>query len=169
MSHTDTDSPDEPLTLEDILRMRPTPDEPDVVDDLAEAKTALESLLTPRARLGILQELIHANKMGEEPLTQSNLTDRNARVSRSAFYNHIDALLDYGVVEETDKVGNARRFRVVTEHPAVQALAMLDNIMMWGQTPQMLDDQFIAPDDADGPVYEDGDADHHEASEAAEE
>ena len=144
----DGDEEENRLTREDVRTMRPPADDEEAAD--SEYRTIFEDLLTPRTRAAILDVLVEARG---NALSVSQMTRENPNVSTSSFDRHRDDLIAFGVMEEAGKVGNAMTYQLQTEHPAAQVLAMLDNILMYGETPQMLDDYYIS--DADGPFEED--------------
>lgn len=134
------DEPDEePLTPDDVLEMRPDHTD-DPVTSPEEMMSVFEEILTPRTRAAILDVLVYARG---EALTVSQMADENPRVSASSFDRHKDDLLDFGLMVEAGKIGNAMTYALNTDHPGAQVLAMLDNVMLWGETPMMLGKQFI--------------------------
>lgn len=139
------------LTREEVRKMRPAPESSaEGEGEEKEHRTVFEDLLTPRTRAAILDVLVAARG---EALTVSQMTRENPSVSTSSFERHRGDLLDYGVMEKAGKVGNAMTYRLNTAHPAAQLLAMLDNILVYGETPLMLDDYFVS--EADYPLEED--------------
>lgn len=109
------------------------------VEDAADAETPFTALLAPETRVRIIGALLEA---GGEPLSVARLCEI-AGVSKASFARHKTALLTVGVMREADKVGNAQRYALDVDHPAAQVLAMLDNVLTWGQTPELLEEQFI--------------------------
>ena len=150
---TPTETTDEPtenetevdrLTRADVRTMRPETESEDT--DGADAyRTVFEDLLTPRTRAAILDVLVEARG---QPLSVTQMTRENPNVSSSSFDRHRDDLLAYGVMEKAGKVGNAMTYRLSRTHPAAQLLAMLDNIMLYGETPMLLDEYFVSGEDA---------------------
>ena len=136
------------LTREDVRMMFPENDEP--ITDVEDMGSKFEKMLTPRTRAAIIDTLVEARG---DALSVKQMTEQNPHISTSSFERHRDDLIAYGVMEEAGKVGNAMTYRLRTEHPAAQLLAMLDNILMYGETPQMLDDYFVS--EAEMPFEED--------------
>lgn len=99
----------------------------------------LSMLLTPAKRFEILDTLLEA---GEEALTVSEMSERGD-VTSSSFNRHKDMLLDLGVIVEAGKRGNAQMYRVNINHPAIQILMDLQDVMIHGGTVQYLHDRFI--------------------------
>lgn len=96
------------------------------------------ALFTPRSR----GELMHIMLGVTEPLTAAEICERYD-YNRRTFGDHIDPLLAAGVVREAGSRGNATRYEPNTAHPVVQLLAMAETVQRHGQTPQMLEEQFI--------------------------
>lgn len=112
-------------------------------------KTPFAELLTPRARVQIIDALLGAN----EDLTASEVCDM-AGIDRSTFHAHEDFLLTTGLVERPKKKGNAWVYRLNPHHPVVQLLTMADVVFRHGETPMLLEGQFVGEPGAD---YEPGD------------
>jgi len=104
-----------------------------------DVETPWTALLTPAARAKIIGALVEA---GGEPLSAARLAEM-ADVSQPTFNRNQGPLQDLGVLREVDKVGNARRYALATDHPVAQALVMLDNVLTWGETPQLLEERFV--------------------------
>lgn len=106
-------------------------------------------LFTPRARMYMLDVLLQA----DEPLTAKEICDR-ADIDRSTFDAHLDYLLTTGVVIRPKKKGNAWVFELNDRHPVAQLLLMADVVFRHGQTPMLLEEQFLGEPGAD---YQAGD------------
>ena len=99
--------------------------------------TPLEVLLTPRARVDVLQAMLTA----AEPLTVSEVVDMTDR-NQSTANRHLRALADLGYLEQRMK-GNAAVFAPRGGHPVMQLLEMLLTVQRHGVTPVRLDEQFV--------------------------
>jgi len=106
------------------------------------AESVLTAVLTPESRLRILGALVES---GGEPLIASRICDI-AGVSKASFARQKTDLLDAGIMDEVDKVGNARRFALNKDHPAAQLLWMLDRVLSFGETTMALDEEFVLED-----------------------
>jgi hypothetical protein len=104
-------------------------------------KSVFRSLFVPKSRALILDALISARG---DALSAQIIANHHDDLSVSGVNRHREALLDQGVVVEAGKVGNAMTYQLNEHHPVVQLLAMLDNIVMWGETPMLLNEEFIA-------------------------
>jgi sugar-specific transcriptional regulator TrmB len=51
---------------------------------------------------------------------------RLAGIDRSTFYDHIEDLLAYDLIEVTRTVGNSKMYRIDRENPAAEDLAQLE-------------------------------------------
>ena len=110
--------------------------------------TPLEVLLTPRARVDVLQAVLTA----AEPLTVSEVVETTGR-NQSTANRHLRALADLGYLEQSAK-GNAAVFAPRGDHPVMQLLKMLLTVQRHGVTPLRLDEQFVG---APGDGYDPGD------------
>lgn len=117
--------------------------------DSGSERTPLQELLTPRAKLAILDALLGVN----EPLSAAEICD-HAEIDRSTFADHESPLMAAGVLERPKKVGNAWVYRLNQQHPVVQLLTMLDVAFRHGETPMLLDEQFVG---TPGEDYQPGD------------
>ena len=132
---SDTGQPDNKLKPADIRTQFTTIlEEADSSDD---HPTPLQVLLTPRARVDVLQALLTAS----EPLTVSEVVDRTDR-NQSTANRHLRALADLGYLEQRMK-GNAAVFAPRGDHPVMQLLEMLLTVQRHGVTPVRLDEQFV--------------------------
>jgi len=88
-----------------------TDDEPTVEsrDELYNQNAFIE-LLGKRSHLKVFIALLDA----PEPLNPSAIAE-NADIDQSTFYVARDALLDYGVIEQVDMIGNSPRFALVKD------------------------------------------------------
>lgn len=105
----------------------------------ADGETLFAALFTPRARAAILDVLVgHPT----DTMTATQIIER-AGIAQSSFARQKDALLDSGVMERGEKMGNASTYRLNTEHPVAQLLGMLDQVLRFGTTAELLEEQFI--------------------------
>lgn len=133
---TEHDAADE-LTPEDVRGSFPTPDS---VSPPEAHRSPFNQLFAPRAKAAILDILVEERGT---PLTAKEIVDRSDDVSRSSFGNYCDELLEYGVMVEDGKVGNAMTYRLNIDHPVARCLVMLDNLIIDGETPMLIQEQFI--------------------------
>lgn len=89
-----------------------------------------------------------------EPRTVSELAEINEHVTSSSFNRHRDDLEDYGLLKTCGKRGNAQTYAIDVEHPLSQALLMVENMILYGKTPVVIDEQYIDEpgEDYDGPL-----------------
>lgn len=126
------------ITPEDVLQQYYGPER--------EAGPLFAQLFTPKSRALILDVLV--SERGDA-LTVSEIVDYSTGgLGKSSVHNHIDDLITLGVVEDAGKKGNAQTYQLNTSHPVAQLLAMLDNVLMWGRTPTLLDEAFIFEGDS---------------------
>jgi DNA-binding transcriptional ArsR family regulator len=107
--------------------------------------SVLERLLTPEARVRILDQLL------QNPATAMSVSQivSGTDMSPSTFHRHREALQDLGVLLEDEKVGNAQTYRLHVDHPVVQLLVMLSAVTTWGSTQQLLADEWITDGSSD--------------------
>ena len=117
-------------------------------DGSGDRTTLLEVLLTPRARVDVLQAMLTA----AEPLTVSEVVETTGR-NQSTANRHLRALADLGYLEQGAK-GNAAVFAPRGDHPVMQLLEMLLTVQRHGVTPVRLDEQFVG---TPGDGYDPGD------------
>ena len=130
-------------TKDDLLeRRRARREESDTED------SDLVQLLTPESRFRTLDALL---SVAGDAMTERNVAEQ-AGISQSSANRHLKALITEDLVQQVEKVGNARRYRANTGHPLVQLLAMADNIIRFGRTPSILDEHWVGD-----PEYEPGD------------
>lgn len=148
---TDTENSTDGLTPADVRALRPTKQtEHDDNTSPAATKSDLAEILTPETRFLVLDSLIAS---GGDLMTVSQIGDA-AGVSQASVSRHVNTLEEYGVVEQGEKMGNARTYRANVDHPLVQLLVMADNVVRFGSTKHLLDDQFLGEPGAD---YQPGD------------
>lgn len=134
------------------------PTEDTVIDSLEEAQ-ALDSpflgLFTPRAKAAIVDALLEERG---EPRTVSELAEINEHVTSSSFNRHREDLEDYGLLKACGKRGNAQTYAIDVEHPLSQALLMVENVITFGKTPVVIDEQYIGEpgENYDGPLPDTG-------------
>lgn len=119
------------------------PTEDEVVRSLAELEehqSPFLGLFSPRAKAAIIDALLDA---AGEPKTVSELTEMNEHVTTSSFHRHHDELETYGVIVRCGKRGNAQTYAINSEHPLVQTLKMIENVILTGQTPILLEEEYI--------------------------
>jgi DNA-binding MarR family transcriptional regulator len=78
---------------------------------------------------GNLRILITLIDAAGAPLSVADLSEQ-AKVDPQTFYNNEELLLEYGLIEKADKVGNARRYRVDMTDEPIQALMTLYDAMI---------------------------------------
>jgi len=78
---------------------------------------------------GNLRILVTLIQAAGAPMSVASISEQ-AKVDRQTFYNNEELLLDYGLIEKADKVGNAQRYRVDKENEAIQALQYLYDTMI---------------------------------------
>jgi len=120
-------------------------------DGSGDRATPLEVLLTPRARVDVLQAVLTAG----ESLTVAEVVEATGR-NQSTVNRHLRELADLGYLEQSKK-GNAAVFAPRADHPVIQLLEMLLTVQRHGVTPMHLDEAFV------GTPGEDYDAGDHPA------
>lgn len=95
--------------------------EPDEADAAA-TETVLTDVLGTHAKVKILAALLSENDRDLNPTEIARL----AGIDRSTFYEHLDDLQAYGLIEETRTVGNSQMYRIDRENPAAESLAQLE-------------------------------------------
>ena len=114
-------------------------------------KSAFRQLFTPKTRALVLDVLV--SERGDA-LTVQEIADHHVDLSVTGVNRHRDALLDLGVIAEDGKRGNAMTYALARHHPVAQVLAMLDDLLMWGETRPALDSQFITDSDQPSAIGE---------------
>lgn len=84
--------------------------------------TVLTDVLGPHAKVKILTVLIADNDRDLNPTEIARL----AGIDRSTFYEHIDDLLAYDLVEQTRTVGNSPMYRINRDSAAAGDLAQFE-------------------------------------------
>lgn len=84
--------------------------------------TVLTDVLGPHAKVKILVALLGEN---DRDLNATEIA-RLAGIDRSTFYDHLDDLLAYEMIEETRQVGNSQMYRINRDNPAAEALAQME-------------------------------------------
>jgi hypothetical protein len=109
-------------------------------------KSVFRQLFTPKTRALVLDVLV--SERGDA-LTAQEIADHHEDLSVTGVNRHRDALVDLGIIVEDGKRGNAMTYALAQEHPVAQVLAMLDDLLMWGETRPALNSQFVT--DAEQP------------------
>ena len=78
----------------------------------------LVELLTPRAKVKILVALI---RLQGEKLSPSGICDR-AAISTHTWYEHYEALLQYGAIEKAGSAGNSPLYRANMDNQIIHSL-----------------------------------------------
>lgn len=84
--------------------------------------TPLVTLFSDKKRVKILAVMLRDH---ERDLNASDIS-RMAGIEGSTFYDHIDTLLDYGLVKITREVGNSRMYTINKDSEAAQAIAQFE-------------------------------------------
>jgi len=90
--------------------------------EAAAEETVLTDVLGTHPKVKILAALLGESHRDRNPTEIARL----AGIDRSTFYDHVDDLLAYGVVEQTRTVGNSPMYRIDRDDPAAQDLASLE-------------------------------------------
>ena len=88
------------------------------------ANNALVRLLTPASKVRILMVMID---LGGADTNPSDICEK-ADISRNAWYDNRDDLLEAGVLEESRTTGNAPMYRAVMDDPLVERLEEIYDI-----------------------------------------
>lgn len=107
-------------------------------------ETVFRHLFTPKSRALILDALLAAEG---EALSARQIAAWNDDLSVSGVNRHRDVLVDFGVMVENGKVGNAMSYRLDESHPISQLLSMLANVTVAGETPMNLDAAFLTDEE----------------------
>lgn len=132
-------APDEDISPDDIQRVY----ESDEYVEKYGGESVFSSLFTPKSRTLILDALISARS---DAISAQTIANHHDDLSVTGVNRHREALIDLGVVVEAGKVGNAMTYQLNRDHPVVQLLAMLDNLVVGGETPILLNEDFVAED-----------------------
>jgi predicted transcriptional regulator len=84
--------------------------------------TVLTDVLGPHAKVKMLVAFVDANN---RDLSASEVA-RLAGIDRSTFYDHVEHLLAYDLIEVTRTVGNSKMYRIDRENPVAKDLAQLE-------------------------------------------
>lgn len=84
--------------------------------------TVLTDVLGTHPKVLILTALLGESHTDRNPTEIARL----AGIDRTTFYDHVDDLLAYGLVEQTRTVGNSPMYRIDRENPAAEHLAALE-------------------------------------------
>lgn len=84
--------------------------------------TVLTDVFGPHAKVKILVALLSKNNRDLNPTDIARL----AGIDRSTFYDHIDDLVAYDIIEETRTVGNSQMYQINRDNPAAEDLAQLE-------------------------------------------
>lgn len=98
-----------------------THDDPERTESAAEA-TVLTDVLGDHPKVEIIVALLAENDRDRNPTEIARL----AGIDRTTFYEHVDDLLAYGIVEQTRTVGNSPMYQIGRENPAAEDLAALE-------------------------------------------
>lgn len=119
----------------------PFPDEvSETVEEAKHSKSRFEEVFSAPAKVAIVDVLL---KTGAEPLTTSEIVEASGEISRASFSRYRDELIVDGVMAERGKRGNAQLYSLDVESPVAQALKMVDNLIGWGKTPMLVDEEYI--------------------------
>lgn len=157
MSHKDWARPDADADTDEETDARLTP--LDLLDQyhgdefVAEygGESVFRQLFTPKTRALVLDVLV--SERGA-PLTAQEIANHHTDLSVTGVNRHRDALIDLGVIVEDGKRGNAMTYALARSHPVAQVLAMLDDLLLWGETRPALDEQFITESDQPSAIAE---------------
>ena len=107
------------MGLQVRLQMDIAAPEAEATEDPYAEGTILTEVLGPHAKVKILVVLISDSNRDLNATEISRL----AGIDRSTFYEHIEDLLAYDLVEVTRTVGNSKMYRINRENDAAEALA----------------------------------------------
>ena len=95
--------------------------------------TVLTDVLGTHAKVKILTALLSENDR------DCNATEiaRLAGIDRTTFYDHVDDLLAYEMIERTRTVANSQMYRINRDNPAAEALATME----WTLLDQLAEDE----------------------------
>lgn len=91
-------------------------------EEILAEDTVLTDVLGTHAKVKILVVLLSHNNQDINPTEIARL----AGIDRSTFYDHIDDLLAYDLVERTRTVGNSPMYRINRDSPAAEDLAQFE-------------------------------------------
>lgn len=84
--------------------------------------TVLTDVIGNHAKVKLLVVLLSHHDRDLNPTEIS----RMAGIDRSTFYEHVDDLLAYGLIEQTRTVGNSPMYRIDRDSAAAEALAQME-------------------------------------------
>jgi DNA-binding transcriptional ArsR family regulator len=90
--------------------------------EAAAEATVLTDVLGDHPKVEIIVALLAENDRDRNPTEIARL----AGIDRTTFYEHVDDLLAYGIVEQTRTVGNSPMYQLDRENPAAEDLAALE-------------------------------------------
>lgn len=91
-------------------------------EESAADRTVLTDVLGPHAKVKILTVFVGESDRDLNATEASRL----AGIDRSTFYDHVDDLLEYDLLEVSRTVGNSKMYRINRENPAAEHLAQLE-------------------------------------------
>lgn len=95
-------------------------------DEVFADDTPLVALCGDGARVKLLSVFVDER---ERDLNVSEVA-RQAGVARSTVYDHLDALLTLGVIEETRETGNSQRYQLAADDEVSRRLYELDGLVL---------------------------------------
>lgn len=90
--------------------------------EAAAEATVLTDVLGSHPKVKILVALLGESDRDRNPTEIARLSG----IDRSTFYEHVDDLLAYGIVEQTRTVGNSPMYGIDRTNPAAEDLASLE-------------------------------------------
>ena len=135
-----TSGGDYPRPRDAVLDSSVGPDDGGIVIDPQQHESPFKRLFGAPTKVAILDVLLSAPN---RELTASEIVDQRDDLSRSSFDRQREDLLEFGVLVETGKTANARTYALNTDHPTTQVLQMLQNVILTGWTPMVLDEDRI--------------------------
>lgn len=100
-------------------------EQPSEIQRLFEENPIIEVFDKP-SNLRVVIVLIDAGGVG---LAVSDITQK-ANIEPQTFYNNEELLLEYGLIEKSDKIGNAQTYRVDLSNDVIQAVMNLYDQMI---------------------------------------
>lgn len=91
-------------------------------DEIYAEGTALTNAIGDHSKTKILAVMVGDH---EQDLTASDIA-RMAGIERSTFYDHIDTLLDYGLIKITREAGNSKMYQINRDSEAAKALVKFE-------------------------------------------
>jgi DNA-binding transcriptional ArsR family regulator len=104
--------------------------------------TALTNVIGDHSKAKILAVMLGDHT---QDLTASDIA-RMAGIERSTFYDHIDTLLDYGLIKITREAGNSTMYQINKDSEPAQAIAefewkLLDQVNKDGEPDARVDER----------------------------